>query len=436
MALKLKVVLFTDQVKFTVNTNQRTNNEIEMVARQQDELTIAVLRLTGGTLLKDTGDGCFAEFSSVLGAAQAGVLIQRRVAERNAAQENNRMRFDLHIGIDVGELVVLPNGDLRGAAANRCARICSECPAGEVYLSDDAARMLKQNEVELELANTLALKGIEGNTKLYRIALLRAQPTGTLNPFVQRDGITSADDFFDRQNEQQTLRAYLHGRTNCQIVGPRRIGKTSLLKQIERVARTWEQDAIVAYLDLQDARCVDLSGWLKIVSRKFGWAPPATSLAEFAEYVEDMLSGKQQPVLCLDEFEELTLRRPEFGRDFFMNLRACGQQGMVIFTSSREQLNRLTEPRDPSSPFYNTFPLMELGPFSDADAHDFVIIHRPGVPSFTSDEREAILEFGKGHPLFLQVACFHVLERKKSSESLTEALRKAADGVRAILPRT
>lgn len=432
---KLKVVMFTDQVKSTINTVRRTNAEIEQVARQQDKLTAEVLHMTSGTFLNETGDGCLAEFPSVLEAVQAGVILQQRVADRNKAQTSKQMQFELHIGIDSGELVVLEDGKLRGNAANRCARICSQCPPGEVYLSETAAGMLKKNEVELESAGAFSLKGISGKTKLFRIAALHFMPKDARNPFIWRGGITNPEDFFNRDDEQSTLRAYLQGKQNCQIVGPRRIGKTSLLRQVERVARDWEETAVVAYLDLQDARCYSLSGWLNRASKQFRWDTSVTSLAEFADCVEDMLQKKnQRPVLCLDEFEELIARRNEFSSDFFKNLRSCGQQGMSIFTASQKQLSELTEPSDPTSPFYNTFPLLRLGQFGEADARDFVTIYRSGVPSFTKEERAMILEFAKGHPQALQVVCFHMLEAKKKGYNLITAMQRASEDVKANLP--
>ncbi|MFL6209921.1 MAG: adenylate/guanylate cyclase domain-containing protein [Pyrinomonadaceae bacterium] len=434
MTAELKVVLFTDQVKSTAHTAQRTSAEIEQVAHAQDELTSDVLRLTHGVQLKDTGDGCLAQFSSVLEAVQAGVLLQQRVSARNAVQQNERLKFELHIGIDAGELVVLANGDLRGDAANRCARVCSACPAGEVYLSDKAADMLKQNEVEVEALGARQFKEGEDEIKLCRVRALHVQPQSTPNPFIWRGGITAAADFFDREPEQRTLRAYLHGRQNCQIVGPRRIGKTSLLRQVERAAAGWDAQTVVAYLDLQDPRCYTLAGWLTLAARQCHWSTPAATLTDFAECVEAALAQGLRPVLCLDEFEELTTRRAEFTRDFFLTLRACAQQGLSIVTASQRPLSELTDHGDPTSPFYNTFPLLRLGPFRPADAQDFVNFHRPGTPAFTPDERTTILEFAKGHPLALQVACFHVLEAKQTGDSLTAALRQASDDMDAHLP--
>lgn len=365
---------------------------------------------------------------------QGGATLQQRIKAWNEAQTNDRLRFDLHIGIDSGEVLVLPNGDVRGNAANRAARVCAQCPGGEVYFTEKVTVELHAREVQIAKVGAFPLKGMEEQVTIYRLLRWLGTSDGVLNPFVWRAGITKAEDFFDREHEQRTLRAYLRGRQNCQIASPRRIGKTSLLRQIERAASGWDSTVVVAYLDLHDPRCYDLSGWLTRVSRQFSWARPPADLAAFAECIEETIAAGQRPVLCLDEFEELTVRRTEFTRDFFLTLRACGQQGMSIVTASRKRLSDLTELSDPTSPFYNTFPLLRLGPFADKDAQDFVAYRHPGVAPFTAEEQETILAFAKGHPLALQVACAYVLEARENGQSLVATLRQAEDDMRAHLP--
>ena len=278
------------------------------------------------------------------------------------------------------------------------------------------------------------LKGVKGRVNIYRLTEWLGPVESTPNPFIWRAGITKPEDFFDRDSEQRTLRAYLRGRQNCQVDGPRRIGKTSLLMRVEHRAAEWEQSAVIAYLDLQDPRCFTLSGWLGFASRQFGWPATPASLTEFVEHAEKMHADGRHPVLCLDEFEQLMRRRDEFTPDFFFTLRACGQKGISIVTASRRPLSELTETSDPTSPFYNTFPLLRLGPFAREDEEDFANLRRPGVSPFKPDERAAILDFAKGHPLALQVACFHVLEAKQSGESLIITMRKAADDIGTHLP--
>lgn len=436
MSTELKVVMFTDQVSSTRNMARRTPAEIKQVARAQDNLTAEAVKRCRGTILKDTGDGNFIEFPSCTDAVRCGFLLQRRVVERNESQTNERLRFDLHVGLDFGEAVVLPNGDLRANTANLAARVCSVCPAGEVYFTEKVMRELNPREARVEKVEVEPdkLKGVEGQVNVYRLVEWLGPVESTPNPFIWRAGITRPEDFFEREGEQRTLRAYLNGRQNCQVVGPRRVGKTSLLRHVEHQASEWEGSAAAAYLDMQDPRCYTLAGWLALAARQFGWAAAPRGLAEFAERAEQTLTDGRRPVLCLDEFEQLTRRREEFTPDFFLTLRSCGQKGMSIVTASRRPLHELTDEHDPTSPFYNTFPLLRLGPLRPAEAADFVNLYRPGTHPFTNDERREILEFAAGHPLALQVACFHVLEAKKSGDSLIAAIRQAADDVEALLP--
>lgn len=437
MSTELKIVMFTDQVSSTLNTAARTPAEIKQVAREQDDLTADAVKQCRGTILKDTGDGHFIEFISCTDAVRCGLLLQRRVGERNEAQPNERMRFDLHVGIDFGEAVVLPNGDLRANTANLAARVCNVCPAGEVYFTEKVSRELNAREARAERVEVEAekLKGVEGKVNVYCLTEWLGPLESAPNPFIWRAGITKAEDFFDREAEQRNLRAYMRGRQNCQLVGPRRIGKTSLLLHVERSAAEWERSALVAYMDLQDPRCYTLRGWLAYAARQFGWTPAPTGLDEFAEATEKTLADGLHPILCLDEFEHLAKRRGEFTHDFFMTLRSCGQRGLSIVTSSQHTLHELTDTNDPTSPFYNTFPLLRLGPFAPADAQDFLNLHRPGVPPFKPDERAAILDFAKNHPLALQIACFNILESKEDNTTLHTAIRKSDDDMKAHMPQ-
>jgi class 3 adenylate cyclase len=434
MTTELKVILFTDQIDSTKHMAERTPAESLRITREQNDLTADAVRQCHGAILKDTGDGNMISFSSCADAVRCGFIIQQRVRERNAAQPSEPLKFALHVGIDLGEAVVLENDDLRANAANRAARVSAKGPEGEVYFTEKVKQELHPREAQVEFVEAMQLKGVADSVNIYRLVNWLGDIEAAPNPFIWRGGITKAEDFFDRDNEQRTLRSFLQNRQNSQIVGPRRLGKTSLLRQVERKAAEWEPSAAVAYVDLQDARCYTLAGWLRRVSRLFAWPAAATSLEEFAEGVDTMTTTGQRPVLCLDEFEELTMRRDEFPRGFFLALRSCGQSGLSIVTVSQRPLSELTEHGDPSSPFYNTFPPLMLGRFAEADAEDFVTIWRMGIAPFTGDEKRTILEFAKGHPLALQVACFHVIEERTNGGSLMTAMRKAADEMRNHLP--
>ena len=251
------------------------------------------------------------------------------------------------------------------------------------------------------------------------------------NPFIWRTVITEPEAFFDRQSERDRLRDFIHGRQNCQIIGPRRMGKSSLLLEVKRSIHEWQERAVIAYIDLHDWRCSTLEGWLEQVSQKLSLTKSATSLSEFNEGIDKMISGNLRPVLCLDEFEVFKRRRDHFTQDFFSNLRSAGQRGMTIITASQNPLNELTDPNDPTSPFYNIFYPLRLGPFKRKDVDDFLNLSRPDIPPFGPQEKEAIITFSKGNPLALQVACFQVLDCKKKGLPLSTAMNEATEELKS-----
>lgn len=434
MATQIKIIMFTDQVDSTANMARRTPEEIRTTTREQNDLTAEAVGRCHGVILKDTGDGHMVEFRSCSDAVRCGHLIQRYVAERNQSHSSDQMKFGLHIGIEFGEAVVLADGDLRANAANMAARVSAKGPEGEVYFTEKVKNELNLREASVEAVGSLPLKGVAGAVSIYRLKEWLVPVESPRNPFVWRDGVTKVEDFFGRESELRRLRDLLRGRQNCQVVGPRRIGKSSLLRQLERKAAEWEPRAVVAYVDQQDPRCFTRRGWLKYVGGKWHWDAPASDLAEFSEEIDEMLAQNLRPVLCLDEFEEMRARPAEFTRDFFVGLRACGQKGLAIVTASRKPLNELTDPQDLSSEFFNTFPLLQLGVFTIKEADDFVNTYRAGAPPFTPDEKKRILKFAKLHPLALQVASYYMLEAK-DRESIPAALSKATAEMKAMLPQ-
>ena len=130
-------------------------------------------------------------------------------------------------------------------------------------------------------------------------------------------------------------------------------------------------------MDMQHPTCFTLSGFLRRAGREFGLTSLPNDLMEFAEGVEALCRQGQRLALCIDEFEAFTMRREAFTRDFFLTLRACSQEGMSIFTTSRQPLSKLVDYSDPTSPLYSIFALVYLGPFTPQTSADFLISFVP-----------------------------------------------------------
>lgn len=373
-------------------------------------------------------------FDACSDAVLCGHLIQQRVRERNAGLTNPHLQFDLHIGIDYGEVVLLENDRQRSDAANLAKRVSDQCPAGAVYFTANVARHLRSREAEIiPVGDFDDLKGIAERVTIHRLVNWHGSLPRSVNPFVWRGGIREGGAFFNRVHEQRRLKDCLSKGQCCQIVGERRIGKTSLLLQIGREAVTLP-GTTAAFMDMQKPFCSTLNGFLRRAGREFGLDPVPDTLVDFAEGVETMCRTGKRPVLCIDEFEEFTMRREAFTRDFFLTLRACSQDGMAILTTSHQSLSRLSNSRDPISPLYNIFQFLPLMAFSEQDAADFLTVFRSGVPAFSPDEKIRILDFARCHPLALQVACYYVVEAKERGESLSIAIQCANEGMRILLP--
>src|SRR6185295_15905355 len=94
-----------------------------------------------GRIVKTVGDGCIAEFASVVDAVRCAVAIQRGLAARGAElREGARLEF--RIGVNLGDVIV-EDGDLYGDGVNVAARLQHFAEPGGVLISGTAYDQLQ-----------------------------------------------------------------------------------------------------------------------------------------------------------------------------------------------------------------------------------------------------------------------------------------------------
>ena len=121
-----------------------------------------------GRIVKNTGDGLLAEFSSVVDALRCATEVQASMGERNAAMPTDK-RIEFRIGVHQGDVVIEDN-DIFGDAVNVAARLESLAQPGGVCVSarvrGDAAGKL---DLAFEDMGQQQLKNIPRPVRVYAL---------------------------------------------------------------------------------------------------------------------------------------------------------------------------------------------------------------------------------------------------------------------------
>lgn len=422
-----KTVMFADEVGSTASTIVRRDAEIRLVRDDHTRITEYVAKLTHGKVMYSEGDAYMIAFDSASDAVQAAVLTHKLVAERNIHYANNTyLRFDLRIGIAQAEVTVKEDGSIYGNATNLAARVSKFAEERQTVITAPLFQQLNVHDVGCESLGKRNLVGI-GRRELYNIVKWKAELPQNVNPFVFRDGIRDPSAFHNREKEQASIEEFLFGGQNVSIIGQRRIGKSSLLLQIDRVASKWNNQFRCAFIDLQDPRCYTPKGFFELLKSEWEWQTAPASLSELTERIEYEHRNGFRHVLCLDEFEKILAIQPrEFGADLRRTMRACSGIGMSTLTTSRKPLSEIIPDQDDTSVFFNTFARIELEEFTSAEVDSFFQRYRPSV-TFELRQRDAIRAVAKGHPFALQVACYYVYNEDSLERALTKAQTEVKD---------
>ncbi|MFN3652320.1 MAG: tubulin-like doman-containing protein [Armatimonadota bacterium] len=303
---------------------------------------------------------------------------------------------------------------------------------GETYLCPECENVLG--------AQAEALPGLCGNcrTPLLPARLVGAAPTDGFrripNPYVVGTPLESgAPVFVGREDIIQNVRERLirpAQRTILILIGERRSGKTSALKQLQY---RLTGDLTPLFIDLQGLTATDLPGfvwWLawrmKDALAERGVNVELPGFAEFSQSPPDYQFetvilpevrrklGGGRVLLMLDEFEVLAQRvmKGTFDSRAFDYLRHLMQhsEGIEFLFSGTHILRQFAAN-------YVTF-LFNIGVFLNVDflrPQDAVALVEEPVRSagVTYDEEalQAVLELAGAHPYFTQMFGFHLVER-------------------------
>jgi predicted ATPase/class 3 adenylate cyclase len=214
---------------------ERYPEAMEGAMERHDAILQAAVEHAGGGVVKITGDGLMAVFSSPPDGVAACLEAQRSLGE---AQWRETGPLRVRMGIHVGQ-AQRRAGDFFGPAVNRAARIMAAAHGGQVLLSEPAAERAQQRlpaEAGLRDLGEHRLKDLSRPERLFQLvhpALARDfPPLATLS---QRPNNlpTQTSEFLGREAQLATLRDLLdaEGVRLLTLTGPGGIGKTRLALQ-------------------------------------------------------------------------------------------------------------------------------------------------------------------------------------------------------------
>ncbi len=258
------------------------------------------------------------------------------------------------------------------------------------------------------------------------------------NPYISRGPVRVPDMFFGRMHELNEIAAFLRGNQSVSIVGPCKIGKTSLLFHLMR-SQTWpglglDEQNLFVYIDCEvlgegghEIIFGQLAGEMSAELDERNLPPEAAlervmtnpSRLSFEGAIRKLNRRGLRVALILDEFERLSTNS-QLKVNFFNALRsAAGRYQLVFLTASASPLIELTysgrSQEILSSPFFNIFAPQFLGPLEEADARQLICVPSSAEDvTFAPTTEDFIYTLVGGHPLALQVACFHAFNGNSS----------------------
>jgi len=242
-------------------------------------------------------------------------------------------------------------------------------------------------------------------------------PISFLSPYETRAPVTGSR-FFGR--EQEIARILANPDTNHAILGIRRIGKTSLLRETERIFKEGEGAARVFYLECSDLLATD--DYIREVVRKLNPRElPRLHMQKYVFFFPNFLERmskqlKAKIIFLLDEIDNLVImQRGDW--ELFRMLRASSNKGacQYIMAGFREAMR---EQYLLDSPFYNFAQEIRLNEFTRQQARELIVTPIENLRVRFRNEEEVvnrIYEETAGHPNLIQYYCLILLRRLDQS---------------------
>jgi len=173
---KLAAIMVADIVGYSAMMERDETRTFGRVRALREQLVNPVVVQYGGRIIKTTGDGFLAEFSTGTSALHCAIDLQRQnQAAQESSGENDKML--LRIGINLGDIII-DGDDVSGDGVNVAARLEPYAPQAGICVSGAVRDQVRNDlDVAFEDMGDLHIKNITRPIRAYCINLANAPAT-------------------------------------------------------------------------------------------------------------------------------------------------------------------------------------------------------------------------------------------------------------------
>ena len=241
MATENVAILFTDIVGSTELSQRLSAEAADEVRRGHFSVLRQAVTESGGTEVKNLGDGLMVVFNSASAALGCAVAMQQGVDQAN---RSGAEAVGLRVGLSVGE-ASSEDGDYFGDPVVEAARLCAQCGNGQILATDFVRAMAgRRSRHDCRPLGELALKGLPDPVEAVEVLWepLGGVEAGPRIPLPGRLGARPSVGVVGRDGEVTTIADALKrvtsgdGREIVVVSGEAGLGKTTLVAESARAA--------------------------------------------------------------------------------------------------------------------------------------------------------------------------------------------------------
>ena len=239
--------LFTD-IENSTPLWEKHPEEMKSALAKHDSILKGAVASNNGQIIKTTGDGIHAVFSTAIDSVNAALDAQK-IFQTSKALKTSEVSIKVRMGMHTGE-AEQRDGDYYGGTLNRAARIMSIGHGGQILLSETTLQIAQEHlssDVSVLDLGRHQLKGLKHTEKIYQVSrpdLGQEFPALKSLSHATNNLPTQLTSFIGRERELAEAQKKLESAKLLTLIGPGGTGKTRLSIEVAEKQHTNFKDGV------------------------------------------------------------------------------------------------------------------------------------------------------------------------------------------------